>query len=129
MEQPSPERLRAAAIGSRSGAEQVARAHRPASRHRRWPPTGRRLHQSDLAALGGGSLKEVRRDFVGRQGLSDPAQPVLARRNALRIYKSWNEDNPAAGEYHYPVPVRSSIPTGADEPAASGAGDPFLVWR
>ena len=55
-------------------------------------PTGRRLHQSDLAALGGGSREEVRRDFVGRQGLSDPAQPVLARRNAVRFFQLWNAD-------------------------------------
>jgi hypothetical protein len=66
-------------FGSRPGEEQVARADRTASRSGRWPPIGRRLYQSDLAALGGGSREEVGRDFVGRQGLSDPAQPVLAR--------------------------------------------------
>ena len=43
MEQPIAERLGAAAIGSRPGEEQVARAHRTASRSGRWPPTGRRL--------------------------------------------------------------------------------------
>src|SRR5258708_3974046 len=89
---------------------------------------GRRLHQSDLAALGGGSLEEVRRDFLGRSGLSDPAQPVLARRSALRAYKSRNADAPAAGQNHDPLPLRSSIPPGADEQVASGATDAFLVW-
>src|SRR5215470_12353219 len=116
MEPRIAERLGAAAIGPRPGKEQVPPAYRTASRRGQRRPIGRRLYQSDLAALGGGSCEEIRRDFVGRQGLSDPAEPVLAGAGAFRLYKLWNADTPAAGQDHHPLPLRSSIPPSAPAP-------------
>jgi hypothetical protein len=55
MGPPIPERLGAAAVGSWPREEQVAPGPGTASRRGQYRPTGRRLHQSDLAALGGGS--------------------------------------------------------------------------
>ena len=68
-----PERLGAAAVGSSPRAEYIAPAGGIAGRRRQSRPIGWRLHQSDLAALGGGSRKEIRRNFIGWQGLSDSA--------------------------------------------------------
>src|SRR5437762_11625654 len=42
-----------------------------------------RLHQSDLKAPCSRSREEARREFAHRRRLSDPEQPVLARRCAL----------------------------------------------
>src|ERR1700719_4041232 len=123
MEPRILERPRAAAIGSRPGEEQVAPAHRAASRRGRHQATSRRLHQSDLEALGGGGREEGWRDFVGRQGLSDPAQPMLARAGALRLHKLWNAAAPAAGQGHDPLALRPSIPTSALERVTPRAGN------
>ena len=67
---------------------------------------GRRLHQSDLEAAGGGSREETRRNLIDRRALSDPEQPVLARRRALRFLEYRDADAPAAA-----TRSRSSIPT------------------
>jgi len=85
MEPRGPERLGTAAVGTRPREEQVARANGTASRRGQWRPIGGRLQQSDLAALGSASRQEVRRDFARGKGLSDPAQPVLARAGTFRL--------------------------------------------
>ena len=63
MDPPVLARLRPAAVGCRSGGEQVA----PAQRRRQQQSAGRRLHQSDLEAPCGGSREEARRDFLDGQ--------------------------------------------------------------
>jgi hypothetical protein len=132
------ERPGTAAVRARSGKEQAPRAHRTAGGRRQPPPAGRRLHQPDPAALGGESGEEVWRDVAGGaraiQGLSDAAQPVLARAGAVRICKLWNADPAAAGQDHDPLPLRPPIPPNpteqfAAERAASVSRDAKLVWR
>jgi hypothetical protein len=44
---------------------------------------------TDLETLGGGGREGVWRDFVGRRGLSDPTQPMLARTGAIRSSVPW----------------------------------------
>jgi hypothetical protein len=40
-------------------------------------------------------------------GLSDPYQPVLARRGAFHFFAAWNAAAPAAGQDHNTLPPRS----------------------
>src|ERR1700681_525361 len=86
--------VRAAGVGSRPGDEQDTAA---GYRSERLRPAGRRLHQSDLAALGGGSREEEGRHLAGRLGLSEPGQPVLARTRAVPLQAYGHADAPAAG--------------------------------
>ena len=65
--------------------------------------TGRRLYQSDLEAVGGGSGEEIRRNFAGLRSLSEPEQPVLAWRSALRLLEFWNADIAAARQDRDPL--------------------------
>jgi hypothetical protein len=78
---PPVPRYRAAAIGSRPGDEQVAPERREQQLR-----VGRRLHQSDPEAGGGGRGEEARRNRVKRSARSKPSQPVLARRGASRFW-------------------------------------------
>src|SRR5580765_7751970 len=112
-------------MGSRAGAKQVASARW----RRQLPATGRRLHQSDLAALGSRSCEEARRDFFGRPGLSDAKQPVLAWRRALRLLGFLATNLPAAGPYFDDLPPGPRTAPRADERGSSGGGYAVLVWR
>ncbi len=79
MGPPDLARFRAAAGEPRSGDEPGA-----AQRRQRRLPADRRLHQSDPEAARGGDREGARRDFADRGAVSDPEQPVLARRGAVR---------------------------------------------
>src|SRR6516162_2772091 len=68
-----------------------------------YKPTGRRLHQSDPATLGGGGRKEVRRDFAQRHHLSEPREPVLARTGAVHLQAHGSGGAAAAAPDHVPV--------------------------
>src|SRR6516164_909658 len=48
-------------------------------------PPAWRLYRSDLAAVGGGSREEARRNRVKRRPCSESDQPVQAQRGALRL--------------------------------------------
>ena len=65
-------RLRAAAVRPRPGDEQVA-----PERREQHLPAGRRLHQSDLEAAGGGSREEARRN------LAEPACLIRPRATSV----------------------------------------------
>jgi len=56
--------------------------------------------QSDLAALGGGSRKEVRRNVARGHYLWKSVEPVLARTAAVHLQASPCSDSPAAGHHH-----------------------------
>jgi len=104
--------VRAAGIGSRPGDEPVART--PAARRRyrlaglaadqgrreQLRPAGRRLQQSDLAAVGGGDREEVRRNLACRHHLSERVEPVLARTDAVHFQAYADADDSAAGQGH-----------------------------
>src|SRR6266446_1672161 len=101
--------VRAAGIGARPDHEQDAWT--PAARwryrlagiasDRGWRqqlrPAGRRLHQSDLAAMGGGDREEVRRNLAGRHHLPQRLEPVLARTDAVHFQAYANADASAVG--------------------------------
>ena len=113
LESPGLSLVRAAGIGSRPGDEQVALAAAARRRFRhggpssassgrgrreRLRPAGRRLHQSDLAALGGGGREEVRRNVACGHHLREPFQPMLAHANAVHLQAIHGADHSAAGQ-------------------------------
>ena len=57
-------------------------------RRERLRPTGRRLHQSDLAALGSGGGEKVRRNVDCGHHLREPFQPMLADADAVHLQGS-----------------------------------------
>src|ERR1700674_2859604 len=127
--------VRAAGIGSRPGDEQVAwtRAARwryrlagitsDQGRREQLRPAGRRLHQSDLAALGGGGGEEVRRNLTRRHHLWEPVEPVLARTNAVHLQARHGADYSAAGQDHILVQWEYGRAPRAPEPASPRTAD------
>src|SRR5258708_4635098 len=112
LESSGPSLVRAAGIGARPDHEQVAWT--PAARWRyrlagiasdrgrrqQLRPAGRRLHQSDLAAVGGGDREEVRRNLARRHHLPERLEPVLARTDAVH-FQAWADAGAsAAGQDH-----------------------------
>ena len=112
-------RLRAAAIGSRPGGEQVAPeasfgCRRPApagcerpARRRRHRPAGWGLYQSDLEAPGSRNREEARRTRVKRRGCFDNEQSVLAAARAVHFLEYSYADAPAARQDHYLIHLGS----------------------
>ncbi len=76
MEPPLFPRLRTAGVRPWSGDESFAAARRAAKGRRRSQAAGRRLHQSDPEARGGGSRQEARRNGVKRRGRAGHRSPM-----------------------------------------------------
>jgi hypothetical protein len=89
-------------------------------------PAGRGLQKSDLAALGGGGGKEIRRNLARRHYVSESFEPVLAVSDAVHLQAVSDADDTAAGQDHDVVQWRSGAP-GAPEPAPSVTADAVLV--
>src|SRR5258708_30905532 len=77
-----PALVHTAGVGSRSGDESIA-----GKRHRRQRlrVAGRRLQESDLAALGGRRRETEGRAVIGGRDLSDPLQQPLAGAGAVPV--------------------------------------------
>ena len=69
-----------------------------------FPASSRGLHQSHSQARGRRNREAARRPVVGRCGLSDPKQSMLARRGALHFLGFLGADVSGARSHHDDLP-------------------------
>src|SRR6266700_4517180 len=67
-------------------------------RRERLRPAGRRLYQSNLAALGSGGREKVRRNVDSGHRLREPFQPMLAQANAVHLQTIRGANHSGAGQ-------------------------------